>query len=77
MFRKEITSLLAVCHARPLSKSKLEVLVFLEGGKEEYPEKIPVAMRKTQLSYDTKRESNLGHLDKPLTTIHGVNTLLL
>ncbi len=49
IFREEATSALAGFHACPLSRSNwnLEMLVFLEGGKPENPEKNPRGRART------------------------------
>ena len=49
IFREEATSALAGFHAGPLSWSNwnLEILVFVEGGKPENPEKNPQSKAKT------------------------------
>ena len=57
---------LCPCAVYSRSNWNLEVLVFMEGGKPENPEKNPRSkdenQQQTQPTYDTGPESNPGHI---------------
>ena len=66
--REEATSRLAGFHAGSLSCLNwyLEMLVFVEGGKQKNPEKNPLQQvenqQQTQPTYGTRPQSNPGHI---------------
>ena len=66
IFREQATSVSAGFHVAPLFWSQFGVLIFVEGGKQENPDKNPRSrdenQQQSQPIYATRPEPNPGHI---------------